>query len=181
MQELKRKERDKLKENLQKKQAGSRISRKPNKKDEPQKPKHFDFAPLAKALRLFRKSNPDNRSQIRQLLLDNKKLISSFFVNEEGEPSETRCFDLRTIFKRLIQNKVAVEKDLGDIIGMTLMCFGKLEINKREVMRIIEEEVILDLKDDKIKKKAVKVKKEKKNEEESKAKKRKEARTSYLI
>jgi len=135
IEEQKRKEKEKLKENYQKKHAGARITKKKEKKtDEPQKPKYFDFGPLSKSLKLFRNSNSDNRSIIRQLLLENKKLIASFFVNEEGELSETRCFDLKSLYKKLTQNKVNIEKDIGEIIGMVLMSYGNLNVNKREVM-----------------------------------------------
>jgi hypothetical protein len=167
IEEQKRKEKEKLKENYQKKHAGARITKKKEKKtDEPQKPKYFDFGPLSKSLKLFRNSHSDNRSIIRQLLLENKKLIASFFVNEEGELSETRCFDLKSLFKKLTQNKVNIEKDIGEIIGMVLMSYGNLQVNKREVMRVVEDEIKLEIRDDKTKKKAAKPKKEKKVEDE---------------
>ena len=167
IEEQKRKEKEKLKENYQKKHAGARITKKKEKKtDEPQKPKYFDFGPLSKSLKLFRLSHPDNRSLIRQLLLEHKKLIASFFINEEGELSETRCFDLKSLYKKLSQNKINIEKDLGDIIGMVLMSYGNLQVNKREVMKVIEDEIKLDIRDDKSKKKVNKPKKEKKVEDD---------------
>ena len=69
--------------------------------DEMTKKKEFDFEPFDTSINLYRKANLHMRSALRRLILENKSLIASFFINEKGEPSELRCFDLLQLPKKL--------------------------------------------------------------------------------
>lgn len=76
-----------------------------NKKDneEAQKPSHFDFSPLTNAMRLFKDANLQVRSVIRRIVNQNKNVIANLFVNEEGDPSENKCFDIMSLSKNKIK------------------------------------------------------------------------------
>lgn len=76
----------------------NRASKKDN--EEAQKPSHFDFSPLTNAMRLFKDGNLQIRSIIRRIVNQNKNVISNFFVNEEGDPSENKCFDIMSLSKK---------------------------------------------------------------------------------
>ena len=110
--------------------------------DEPQKPAYFDFSPLTKAMRLFKDANLKVRTLLRNLVKENKNLIASFFVNEEGEPSETKCFDIMSLKKKLSDAKIPFPLDIADMIGPIFLCFGNLPYQKRIVLRVPEEEFI---------------------------------------
>merc|ERR1711976_831531 len=92
--------------------------------EEPQKPDHFDFSPLGKAMRLFKDANVRVRALLRKIIKENKNLIASFFVNDEGEPSETKCFDIMSLKKKLTQAKINYPKEYADMIGPIFLCFG---------------------------------------------------------
>ena len=83
-----------------------RVSR-ANKKDneEAQKPSHFDFSPLTNAMRLFKYANLQVRSIIRRIVNKNKNVIANFFVNEEGDPLENKCFDIMSLSKNYLLKK----------------------------------------------------------------------------
>jgi hypothetical protein len=140
------------KEALKKKLGENKHKRTKNtKKDniEQAKPTHFDLSPLIKALKLFTRATLRVRSIIRKLVEENKKLIASFFVNEGGEPCETKCFDVMSLARKLIKNNVNVPDEISDLIGQTLLCFGNLPFDKKTVMRVPEEEIrVIDPKKD---------------------------------
>jgi len=75
----------------------SRVNKKDN--EEAQKPFHFDFSPLTNAMRLFKDASLQVRSCLRKIVKQNKNLIANFFVNEEGDPSEDKCFDIMSLSK----------------------------------------------------------------------------------
>lgn len=148
-----------------------RTQKNPRKEnEETPKPMHFDFSPLVNSMRSFKDANLTARSTMRKIILENKHLIASLFVNDEGEPSETKCFDLKSLKKRLAQSKVDFPDDYGDLICPMFLCFGNLPFEKRVVMKLPEEEEekIQDKKDFKKKAKKVDKKKEVKEEEEKK-------------
>jgi hypothetical protein len=136
--------------------------------DEPQKPAYFDFSPLAKAMRLFKDANMRVRSFLRKVISENKNLIANFFVNEDGEPSEQKCFDIMSLKKKLSQAKINIPSEWADMIGPIFLCFGNLPYQKRTVMRVPEEEILVVDKIEVKKKKKETKKKEVKEEEEIK-------------
>ena len=94
----KREKKEQFRKKLVQDNKNKRVNR-ANKKDneEAQKPSHFDFSPLTNAMRLFKDANLTVRSTIRKIVNQNKNLISNFFINEEGDPSETKCFDIMSL------------------------------------------------------------------------------------
>ena len=115
-----------------------------NKKenDEPIKPNYFDFSPLGKAMRLLKDANITVRTFLRKIIKENKHLIAGFFVDENGDPSEKRCFDLMSLYKKLVQAKVEIPPMFADKIGPILLCFGGIPCTKRVVERMPESEII---------------------------------------
>jgi len=143
----------------------NRLNKKEN--EEPTKPSYFDFSPLAKAMRLFKNANLRARTFLRKIILENKNLIASFFVNEEGEPSETKCFDIMSLKKKLALAKIQIPYEYEDMIGPIFLCFGNLPYQKRTEMQEPEEEVVvLEKRELKNKKKKDLKKKGPKEEEE---------------
>lgn len=139
--------------------------------DELAKKKDFDFEPFDSSINLCRKANLNMRSQLRKVINENKSLIASFFVNEKGEPSELRCFDLLNLTKKLKENKVNFNDDLQDLVLPILTCFGNLQFDKVNTTKVVEIDENKDVKDDKKKKKDVKKKKEIVVEDKKEAKK----------
>ena len=82
------------KEQFRKKLGNATKHKRKEKKDneEPEKPTYFDFSPLGKAMRLLKDANITIRSWLRKTVKENKNLIASFFVDENGEPSDKKCF-----------------------------------------------------------------------------------------
>ena len=134
--------------------------------EEPVKPNYFDFSPLAKAMRLLKDSNITVRSWLRRVVKENKNLIASFFVDENGEPSDKKCFDIMLLSKKLAKAGIPVPPNFSDKIGPILLCFGGIPYEIREVERIPEPEAVelVVLKKEKKKRK----KKEEKEEENEK-------------
>ena len=133
-----------------------------NKKenDEPIKPSYFDFSPLGKAMRLLKDANITVRTFLRKIVKENKNLIASFFVDEDGEPSEKRCFDIMSLHKKLTQAKIEIPPAFADKIGPILLCFGGIPYTKRVVQKMPETESLAT----NIEKKEPKKKKMKKKE-----------------
>jgi hypothetical protein len=134
--------------------------------EEPIKPSYFDFSPLGKAMRLLKDANITVRSWLRRVVKENKNLIASFFVDENGEPSDKKCFDIMLLTKKLAKAGIAVPQNYSDKIGPILLCFGGIPYEIREVERIPEPEAVelVVLKKEKKKRK----KKEEKDEENEK-------------
>ena len=134
--------------------------------EEPIKPSYFDFSPLGKAMRLLKDANITVRSWLRRVVKENKNLIASFFVDENGEPSDKKCFDIMLLPKKLAKAGIPVPQNYSDKIGPILLCFGGIPYEIREVERIPEPEAVelVVLKKDKKKRK----KKEEKDEENEK-------------
>ena len=134
--------------------------------EEPIKPSYFDFSPLGKAMRLIKDANITVRSWLRRVVKENKNLIASFFVDENGEPSDKKCFDIMLLPKKLAKAGIQVPQNYSDKIGPILLCFGGIPYEIREVERIPEPEAVelVVLKKDKKKRK----KKEEKDEENEK-------------
>ena len=146
----------------------AKVHRKKDRKDneEPIKPSYFDFSPLGKAMRLLKDANITVRSWLRRVVKENKNLIASFFVDENGEPSDKKCFDIMLLPKKLTKAGIPVPQNYSDKIGPILLCFGGIPYEIREVERIPEPEAVelVVLKKDKKKRK----KKEEKDEENEK-------------
>jgi len=126
-------------------QKDSKPTKKTQKKaqkgqDEFAKKKDFDFEPFDTALAMCKRANINSRSTVRKIINENRGLIASFFVNEEGEPSELRCFDLLLLPKKLKDNKINFPEELTELFSPILTCFGNLQYDKTKVMRIIESE-----------------------------------------
>ena len=134
--------------------------------EEPIKPSYFDFSPLGKAMRLLKDANITVRSWLRRVVKENKNLIASFFVDENGEPSDKKCFDIMLLPKKLAKAGIPVPQNYSDKIGPILLCFGGIPYEIREVERIPEPEVLehIVLKKEKKKRK----KKEEKDEDNEK-------------
>ena len=134
--------------------------------EEPIKPNYFDFSPLGKAMRLLKDANITVRCWLRKVVKENKNLIASFFVDENGEPSDKKCFDIMLLPKKLAKAGIMVPQNYSDKIGPILLCFGGIPYEIREVERLPEPETIehIVLKKDKKKRK----KKEEKDEENEK-------------
>ena len=134
--------------------------------EEPIKPSYFDFSPLGKAMRLLKDANITVRSWLRRVVKENKNLIASFFVDENGEPSDKKCFDIMLLTKKLAKAGISVPQNYSDKIGPILLCFGGIPYEIREVERIPEPEAVelVVLKKEKKKRK----KKEEKDEENEK-------------
>lgn len=96
----KREKKEQFRKKLVQDQKNKRVNR-ANKKDneEVQKPTHFDFSPLTNAMRLFKDANLQVRTTIRKIINQNKNLIANLFVNEDGDPSENKCFDIMSLSK----------------------------------------------------------------------------------
>jgi len=142
-----------------------RSNRKEN--EEPIKPSYFDFSPLGKTMRLFKDANITVRSWLRRTVKENKNLIASFFVDENGEPSDKKCFDIMLLPKKLAKAGIVVPPNYSDKIGPILLCFGGIPYEIREVERIPEPETIEHIVVKKDKKKRKK-KEEKEDENEKK-------------
>ena len=134
--------------------------------EEPIKPNYFDFSPLGKSMRLLKDANITVRSWLRRVVKENKNLIASFFVDENGEPSDKKCFDIMLLPKKLAKAGIPVPQNYSDKIGPILKCFGGIPYEIREVERIPEPEAVelVVLKKEKKKRK----KKEEKDEENEK-------------
>ena len=134
--------------------------------EEPDKPNHFDFSPLGKAMRLLKDANIQIRCWLRKIVKENKSLFASFFVDDNGEPSDKKCFDIMLLPKKLAKAGIQVPPNYVDKIGPILLCFGGIPYEEREVERIPEVETVehIVIKKDKKKKK----KKEEKDVENEK-------------
>ena len=134
--------------------------------EEPIKPSYFDFSPLGKAMRLLKDANITVRCWLRRVVRENKNLIASFFVDENGEPSDKKCFDIMLLPKKLAKAGILVPPNYSDKIGPILLCFGGIPYEIREVERLPEPEAVelVVLKKEKKKRK----KKEEKEEETEK-------------
>ena len=139
--------------------------------EEPDKPNHFDFSPLGKAMRLLKDANIQIRCWLRKIVKENKSLIASFFVDDNGEPSDKKCFDIMLLPKKLAKAGIQVPPNYVDKIGPILLCFGGIPYEEREVERIPEVETVEHIvikKDKKKKKKAFMNKSKKKTNKKTK-------------
>ncbi|MCQ2817206.1 MAG: DUF4821 domain-containing protein, partial [archaeon] len=114
--------------------------------DENAKPDTFDFIPLGDALKLLISSNVTVRTMLRKIIRANKALIAGYFVDENKEPTDQRCFDINSLYSKLKKSKVDVPEVLADKIAPILICFGDLHYNKREVTREVEKETFASTK-----------------------------------
>ena len=108
-----------LKEQFRKKlgqTSKTKHSKRQKDNEEPVKPSYFDFSPLGKAMRLFKDGNIVVRTWLRKVVKENKNLIASFFVDENGEPSEKRCFDIMLLHKKLVKSGITVPQNFADKI-----------------------------------------------------------------
>ena len=146
----------------------SKSHKRKDKKDneEPQKPDYFDFSPLGKAMRLLKDANITLRSWLRRTVKENKNIVASFFVDDNGEPSDQKCFDIMLLHKMLVKSGIVVPPNYEDKIGPILLCFGGIPYEIREVERLPEKDIVehIVLKKEKKKKK----KKEDKDDGEEK-------------
>jgi hypothetical protein len=163
---------------------------KPNKKvgkkaqkgqDEFAKKKDFDFEPIDTALAKCKRANINTRSTVRKIINDNKKLIASFFVNEEGEPSELRCFDLQLLPKKLKENKINFSEDIAELFTPILTCFGDLHYDKVNLMRVVDSDDKVEEKNKKDDKKKKDVKRKKEVTVEEKKESKPQEVIAYLI
>ena len=156
------------KEQFRKKLGNATKHKRKEKKDneEPEKPTYFDFSPLGKAMRLLKDANITIRSWLRKTVKENKNLIASFFVDENGEPSDKKCFDIMLLPKKLAKAGIQVPPNFTDKIGPILLCFGGIPYEIREVERLPEVETVEHIVIKKEKKK--KKKKEEKDVENEK-------------
>ncbi len=157
----KREQKEQFRKKLGQSSKVTRHRRDKKENDEPEKPNYFDFSPLGKAMRLFKDANITVRSFLRKIVKENKNLIASFFVDENGEPSDQRCFDIMSLSKQLVKNKIEIPQVFMDKIGPILLCFGGIPYTKRVVQRMPEHEVVEHV----IEKKENKKKKEKKKKD----------------
>ena len=132
------------KEQFRKKLGNATKHKKRDKKDneEPKPPDHFDFSPLGKAMRLLRDANITIRCWLRKIVKENKSLIASFFVDENGEPSDKKCFDIMLLPQKLSKSGISVPPTYTDKIGPILLCFGGIPYEVREVERLPEIETV---------------------------------------
>ena len=132
------------KEQFRKKLGNATKHKKKVNKDneEPEKPNHFDFSPLGKAMRLLKDANISIRCWLRKIVKENKSLIASFFVDENGEPSDKKCFDIMLLPKKLAKAGIQVPPNYVDKIGPILLCFGGIPYEEREVERLPEIETV---------------------------------------
>ena len=158
----KREQKEQFRKKLGQSSKVTRHRRDKKENDEPEKPNYFDFSPLGKAMRLFKDANITVRSFLRKIVKENKNLIASFFVDENGEPSDQRCFDIMSLSKQLVKNKIEIPQVFMDKIGPILLCFGGIPYTKRVVQRMPEHEVVKNV----IEKKENKKKKEKKKKDD---------------
>ncbi len=164
----KREQKEQFRKKLGQASKTTRHKRDKKENEQPIKPSYFDFSPLGKAMRLFKDGNITVRTFLRKTVKENKNLIASFFVDENNEPSDLRCFDIMSLAKKLNQAGINVRPEFADKIGPILLCFGGIPYTKRIVQRMPEHEVIdivIEKKDTKKKKKKAK---EVKDEEEVK-------------
>ena len=138
----KREQKEQFRKKLGQSSKVTRHRRDKKENDEPEKPNYFDFSPLGKAMRLFKDANITVRSFLRKIVKENKNLIASFFVDENGEPSDQRCFDIMSLSKQLVKNKLEIPQVFMDKIGPILLCFGGIPYTKRVVQRMPEHEVV---------------------------------------
>ena len=140
----KRSEKREQKEQFRKKLGNATKHKRKEKKDneEPKPPGHFDFSPLGKAMRLLRDANITIRCWLRKIVKENKSLIASFFVDENGEPSDKRCFDIMLLSKKLSKAGINVPPNYTDKIGPILLCFGGIPYEERMVERLPEIETV---------------------------------------
>ena len=118
-------------------------------------------------MRLLKDANITVRTFLRKVVRENKNLIASFFVDEDGEPSEKRCFDIMSLHKKLTQAKIEIPPAFADKIGPILLCFGGIPYTKRVVKKMPEAES-LGANIEKKEPKKKKVKKKEVHEEEVK-------------
>ena len=156
------------KEQFRKKLGNAVRHKKKDRKEneEPTKPGHWDFSPLGKAMRLLKDANITVRSWLRRVVKQNKNLIASFFVDENGEPSDKKCFDIMLLHKKLSKAGIEVPQNYADKIGPILLSFGGISYEERIVERLPEVETVEHIIVKKEKKK--RKKKEEKDEENEK-------------
>ena len=93
-------------------------------------------------MRLLKDANITVRCWLRKVVKENKNLIASFFVDENGEPSDKKCFDIMLLPKKLAKAGIMVPQNYSDKIGPILLCFGGIPYEIREVERLPEPETI---------------------------------------
>ena len=93
-------------------------------------------------MRLLKDANISIRCWLRKVVKENKNLIASFFVDENGEPSDKKCFDIMLLPKKLSKAGIDVPPNYSDKIGPILLCFGGITYEEREVERLPEIETV---------------------------------------
>ena len=166
----KREQKEQFRKKLGQTNKVQRHRRDKKENEEPTRPSYFDFSPLGKAMRLFKDANISVRTWLRKVVKENKNLIASFFVDENGEPSDKQCFDIMLLHKKLVKAGITVPQSFADKIGSILLCFGGIPYTKREVLRPPEHDIIEPVV---VKKKEKKKKKKEEKDEENEKKEEK--------
>jgi len=64
-------------------------------------PTHFDLAPILKALKRLLACSPEERSNIRTIMTQDRNKVRSIFTDEYQEPSFKKCVDIDELAKKL--------------------------------------------------------------------------------
>ena len=59
-----------------------------------------------------------NITVLRRVVKENKNLIASFFVDESGEHSDKKCFDIILLTKKLAKGGIPVPQNYSDKISL---------------------------------------------------------------
>lgn len=114
--------------------------KKADDKEEKVKPTHFDLDPFLKAFQDFVALNSDVRSQIRIEMKKESDVIDSIFVDQYGEKSFKQCVDIMSLEKILANRQIELHKLPNGTVGKLLRCFGQIEYQLKEVIRMPEKD-----------------------------------------
>ena len=114
--------------------------KKADEKEEKIKPTHFDLEPFQKAFKDFVALNSEVRSEIRIEMKKESDVIDSIFVDKYGERSFKQCVDIMSIEKYLLNRQVSLHQLPNGTIGKLLRCYGNLDYQLKEVIRMPEKD-----------------------------------------
>ena len=114
--------------------------KKADEKEEKVKPTHFDLEPFLKAFKDFVALNSDVRSKIRIEMKKESDVIDSIFVDKYGERSFKQCVDIMSLEKILANRQIQLHQQPNGTIGKLLRCFGQLDYQLKEVIKMPDKD-----------------------------------------
>lgn len=109
-------------------------------RQEEEKPEYFDLEPFMIAFKKFILAGCNVRTQFRQAIESNPKIINDLFSNENGELIDSRCGNIMTIAKDLEKLRLEVPPEAKKIAGEMLICFGDIQYTQETVVEEVKKE-----------------------------------------